>query len=57
MGAPKVPEAYAISPVLLSTVFCSTTLKAAVSGLTVLEGAQPAKLVLTTCKRVVVKVI
>jgi hypothetical protein len=58
-GAPasKLPEAYAISPVPLSATFCRSTSKVVVSGLIVVEGTQPAWLVLTTCKRLLVKVI
>jgi hypothetical protein len=55
--APKVPEAYAISPAALSTTFCSGTLKVVESGLTVVEATRPAMLVFTTCKRLLVKVM
>lgn len=54
---PKVPDAYAISPVVLLTTFCKATSKVEVSGLTVVDATQPAWPVLTTCRRLVVKVI
>jgi len=56
-GDPKVPDAYAISPVTLLTTFCSGTGKVEVSGFTEVEATQPARFVLTTCSRPVVNVI
>jgi hypothetical protein len=54
---PKVPEAYAISPMALSAVFCRVRLKVVRSGLTVVEATHPATLVFTTCNRLLVKVM